>query len=95
MPASLLKSYVSLIAVSWSLTIQFAFNYFNEKKDTLFWLKLTQEIPTKSEHRVAGRTKKENQTFWLLEDKINFYWFKILNSWAIFFLVVCSDFTSN
>ena len=80
-------SYVGLIVISWSLTIHLAFNYSNKKKDVLFWMKLTNDIPTRGEgdYHVVGLSKEEDRNFWLLEDKINFHWFKVMN----FALVFC------
>lgn len=71
---------------SWLLTVHIAFNYLNKREDFLFWMKVTYEIPAKSDndYRTVGLTRQENKQYWLKEDRINFYWFKLINYSLIF-----------
>lgn len=48
----------------------------------MFWIKATNEIPT-GDRRVAGISNDDNQKFWQVEKKVNFYWVKLMNGLLI------------
>ena len=86
-----MQSYVGLVVFSWSLSHYVSFNYFCEEKDLLFWMKISYEIPAKCDHdyRTVGLSKEENKKFWLQENQLNFYWFKLVNNGLSFTCLVC------
>lgn len=66
------------------------FNSFNSRNDYRlfkFWMKLTLELPVKSDrdYRVAGLSQKENKKFWLSENHVNYVWYRVMN-WYILFI---------
>lgn len=80
----------AVIAGAWSLSFHYVFNYLNARGDYRlfkFWMKLTQELPAKSDqdYRVAGLSKRENQTFWAKENHVNYVWYRVVN-WYTFFM---------
>lgn len=57
------------MASIWSICFHFTFNYLNTRNRYRlfkFWMKLTLELPVKSEsdYRVAGLFRKANKKFW-------------------------------
>lgn len=78
--------------IPWQFWIRYVFEYANAKNDfRLFrvWLKLTYEIPAKSErdYRVAGLPTEENKSFWMAEDRFNALFYRAAN---VFLTFACS-----
>ena len=86
-------SIASAMAGLWALFFHFVFNYLNAKNDyrlMRFWMKLTLELPVKSDqdYKVMGLSRKENKAFWTKENYFNRLWNRTLNCY-----IVCIGFT--
>lgn len=82
--AKLFMGISSIISGLWSLSFHFVFNGLNAKNDyrlLKFWMKLTMELPVKSDedYRVAGLSQDENKSFWLKEKHVNQVWNVFMN----------------
>lgn len=85
-----------LVSALWALYFHFVFRHLNAKEDYRlfkFWMKLTLELPVKSErdYRVAGMSKEENKQFWLRENHINTICYRVVN-WYTFILCLMFSF---
>ena len=80
----------------WNLFYHFVFNYLNAKNDYRlfrFWMKLTLELPVKSDgdYRVTGLPTEENKKFWLTENHVNYVWFRVTNYYCIALSLIFSS----
>ena len=87
------RSFKGLICGAvWAPFFHLSFNYLNAKNDYRlfkFWMKLTLELPVKSDsdYQVAGLSQEENKRFWSTENRINNVWYRAIN-WYIAFISI-------
>lgn len=74
----------------WLIAMHIIFDHLNAKNDFelyKLWMKLTFEMPRQNERywRLAGVSRTENRTFWLTQNRFNYYFHRVLYASLIAF----------